>query len=195
MMEFVANLINSLTNWLSSFGLIGAFLLIFLESMIPVLPFSLFVGLNILAFGNFVGYTLSYVATVCGTFCVFLFFRYVIKKHFDKWIGKRKKKDKIDKAIYKVTHFDFNALVVVLAIPFLPTSLLNVGGGLSDMDPKKYLLALAISKISVTYFWGYICKSLLESVKSPKVLIQIVIMLVIAYIVSKIVEKVFKLED
>ena len=175
-MAFISSLIDAITNYLSSFGLAGGFILVVLESMLPVLPFGLFVGLNILAFGNVVGYLLSYIATVCGTFLVFLFFRKVVKKHFDKWIN-GKKREKINKAVYKMTHFDFNVLVVVLAIPFLPTSLFNVAGGLSDMSARKYLLALLISKISITFFWGYIGKSLLESVRSPKILIQIIILI------------------
>lgn len=193
-MEFISNLINTVTYYLSSFGFVGGFLLIVLESMFPILPFGLFVGLNILAFGNIVGYIMSYIATVIGTFLVFLFFRKIVKKYFTNYIENPKRK-KIRNLIDKITHMDFNTLVVIMAIPFLPTSVLNVAAGLSDMSYKKYLLVLIIGKISITYFWGYIGKSALESIKDPKILIKVIIMVLVAYIVSKIAEKIFKIKE
>ncbi len=193
-MQWLNEIINGITYYLSSFGMPGGFLLIVLESIFPILPFGLFVGLNILAFGNVIGYLLSYIATVFGTFMVFLFFRYVVKNYFYNWF-KGDKKVKIEHLMDKMTHMDFNVLVVILAIPFLPTSLLNVAGGLSSIDGRKYLLALLIGKISITFFWGYIGKGLLESIKNPKILIVIVIMVLGAYLLSKIAEKVFKIKE
>ena len=193
-MGVLNNIVDGLVYYLSNLGLIGGFLMVMLESFFPVLPLGLFVGLNILTFGDFVGYLMSYVATVMGAFSVFLLFRKVVKKHFDKWF-KKKKKEKIENLMNKVTHMDFNVLVMIMAIPFMPTALLNVASGLSNVKIKKYLLVLIIGKIPIIFFWGYVGKGLLESIKNPKVLIIIVIMVAVAYILSKIAEKVFKIKE
>lgn len=193
-MEFLSSIIDSIIYFLSSFGIVGGFLLVALESFFPVFPLGIFVGLNILAFGDLVGYLMSYIATVCGAFLVFLLFRKVFKNLVSK-LFKNKKRKVIERFISKITCMKFSSLVVILAVPFVPVAILNVAAGISNISWKKYLLALVIGKISIIYFWGFIGKGLLESVKDPKILITIGIMLVIAYVLSKVVEKIFKIKE
>lgn len=191
----VNNIINTITYYLYSFGFIGGFLLVFIESFMPILPFGLFVGLNIKAFGAIFGYSLSYVATLCGAFVLFLFFRHIVKRYFINWYKKRRNSKKVDYFIDKVTHSDFNVLVVIMSIPFFPTFFVNVAAGLSDISWKKYLLVLALSKISATFFWGYVGKSFLDSIKDPKILLIVVALVLIAYVLSKIAEKIFDIKE
>ena len=77
----------------------------------------------------------------------------------------------------------------ILAVPFTPAFAVNIGAGLSNIKPRKYLLALIIGKIPIVYFWGFIGKSLLESITDPYTIAQILGMLIIAYLVSKLVNK------
>ena len=95
----------------------------------------------------------------------------------------------------RISNIDFNALVIILAMPFTPAFVINIAAGLSNIKLKKYSIALLISKISIIFFWGYIGTNLLESITSPIIIIKVIIITAIAYVISKIVEIIFKVEE
>lgn len=49
-----------------------------------------------------------------------------------------------------------------------------------------------IGKLPMVYFWGFIGKSLLESITDPYTIAQVVFMVLIAYLVSKLANKFIK---
>ena len=71
-----------IVDYLLQVGLVGGFLLIVLESIIPALPLSIFVGLNIITFGNILGYVISYFGTIVGCMFSFITFRYILRNYF-----------------------------------------------------------------------------------------------------------------
>ena len=75
-----------------------------------------------------------------------------------------------------------------------PAFLINIACGLANVDFKKFLVSLLIGKISIIYFWGFISKSLFESITDIKTLITISILLLISYLISKFVNKKLRIE-
>mgnify|MGYP004715482665 CR=1 FL=1 len=148
--------------------------LIILESIIPMLPLAVFIAINMLVFGNIIGFILSWISTNKA-------WKYISKK--EKLVDLMKKIDKIS----------FSSLVIILAFPFTPAFSINIGAGLSNISYKKYLLALLISKISIVYFWGFIGTTLVESITDIGVLLKIAVIILIAFILSKIVTKKFNI--
>ena len=67
-MEAIQSFVDFCTNFISQGGLFFGFLLVFLESFLPVLPLGVFVALNVNAFGGIVGLSLSWIATCLGCF-------------------------------------------------------------------------------------------------------------------------------
>ena len=64
-----------LTNFLMSIGMWGYFLscfLILIESIVPILPLSVFITLLFYKFGSLLGFLISYVFTVLGCFLSYL---------------------------------------------------------------------------------------------------------------------------
>ena len=163
-----------IVDYLLQVGLVGGFLLIVLESIIPALPLSVFIGLNIITFGKILGYVISYFGTIVGCMLSFITFRYILKNYLYK-IFKEKTRIKIEDLMKKMTNIDFNTLVVIIAIPFTPAFLVNIAAGLSNIPIKKYIFALLIGKPFMIYFWGYIGANLLESLKNPIILVKIIV--------------------
>lgn len=182
-----------IVNYLLQVGLVGGFLLIVLESVIPALPLSVFIGLNIITFGKILGYVISYFGTIVGCMLSFITFRYILKNYLYK-IFKEKTRIKIENLMKKMTNIDFNTLVVIIAIPFTPAFLVNIAAGLSNIPIKKYIFALLIGKPFMIYFWGYIGANLLESLKNPIILVKIIVIVLLAYLISKVVEKIINVE-
>jgi len=178
-------LINKLTEFIGQFGVLSGFILVFLESMIPVLPLSVFVAVNIFTYGNVIGFIVSYLGTVTGCICAYLLCR-KFNNHFEK---KYKGNQKVRELKKKLRKTKLPTLVVILAIPFTPAFAFNIAAGLTNYDFKKYLVALFIGKLPMIYFWSFIGASLKESLTDWTILIKIIVMLVITYLVSKVVNK------
>ncbi len=160
----------------------GIFIIV-LESVIPVLPLALFIAINILVFGNLVGFCLSWFATILGCSLSFAVFR-ILK---NKIQPKLKKRQVIEKCMDKVGHMKFSNLVILLSIPFTPAFSINIGAGLSNMKYIKYLFALIISKIFLVYFWGYVGTTFVDSITDIGILLKLGSMIIIAFVLSKIV--------
>ena len=161
-MDVVSKIIEFSTNFISSGGLLFGFFIVYIECLIPVLPLSVFIALNVNAFGFFI----------------------LTKKFMSKRLY-NKIKNKID----MFRDISFSKLVLVITVPFTPSFLINLLAGLSKMPKEKFFLGLLVGKIFTIIFWGYIGKTLIESLTDIKALIYIGITLVVAYIISKIVTK------
>ena len=62
------------------------------------------------------------------------------------------------------------------------------------MKLKKYVTAILVGKLSIVYFWGFVGRSLLESITDIKTITIVVLLLLISYLISKIVSKKLKIE-
>ncbi len=181
--EFIINSVNS-----SSFlGPVLACFLIFIESIIPVLPLFVFITVIFLKYGAIFGFILSWLFTVLGCLSSYFLVKYLANKFF-KLDGPKLKK--IISTIKKVT---FPELVTIIAIPFTPAFLINIAAGMAKMPTKKFVLAIMIGKISLVLFWGFIGTSLVDSLKNPIIMLKIVIIVLIAYIISFLVNKKFNI--
>ena len=184
-MDLVADLINKSTSLIDKGGPIVGFLLVMLESFIPILPLAVFVALNVNAYGMLIGLVVSWSATCLGCYLSYLIFYYVANK-VDKFLSK-KTKDKIDKTINRFSDISFPGLVVLVTLPFTPAFLINILSGLTKVQQEKFVIAILIGKVFSIAFWGYIGKSFIESMMDIKAIAFIILALIMAYVVSKIV--------
>lgn len=180
--EFITLLLGVLGSW----GAILGCIFILFESIIPILPLSVFITLNFMTFGSLVGFIISWVFTVLGCMLSFWIFKNGIS---EKLYNRFKNVNKLSNFMDLMHDMNFANLVLMIAIPFTPAFLINIAAGISRVDTKKYLYALMIGKISLVYFWGYIGVSLIESFKNPMILIRVIVILTIMYLVSNFINK------
>lgn len=193
-MEFLGNIsdkINAILMYLGFWGPFVACLLILVESIIPILPLSVFITINFLAFGPILGFILSWIFTILGCLISFLLFKDKFKERFEK---KLRYKKYVEKLMVWLETAKFQHLVVLIAIPFTPAFLLNVAAGLSKMPLRKFFFSIVIGKIFLIYFWGFVGTALLESLKNPSAMIRVFIMITIAYLLSSFFNKRFGLD-
>ena len=193
MMEIIDSFVKTCTSTLTSLGPISGVILIILESIIPPLPLSVFITLNMIAFGKVFGFFISWLSTIVGCLISFVLFRKLFRKKLEKFI-KKKDLENVNNVMESISKISLTNLVVFIAIPFSPAFLINIAAGLSKIKIEKFFVAIIIGKMMMVFFWGYIGTSLLESLTDITVLFKIAIMLVIAYVLSKIVEKNMKMK-
>lgn len=190
------NIDTIIENTLTSLGLFGPILgcfLILVESILPVLPLSVFITLNFYAFGHFYGFVISYVLTVIGCNLAFILSRKVLNNRMS-YLTKKYNKNKLLGLIDKFSTIKFNHLVMLMAFPFTPAFVVNIVSGSTKMEHKKFLLASIIGKPFMVYFWGYIGVTLIQSLKEPILLLKVVVIMLIAYIISTFINKKFGLD-
>lgn len=165
--------------------------IIILESIIPVLPLAVFIAINMLVFGNVVGFIISWIATILG--CILSF--YIFRKGFSNILYKNiEKRTNIVSLMKRITNIKFSTLVLITAMPFTPAFSINIAAGLSKISSRKFILAIIIAKIAIVYFWGFVGSTLLESITDPKVIAEIIIILLGAYLISRLINKKFHIE-
>lgn len=184
---FIMNAIDAL----GVYGPLLGSLFIILESIIPPLPLFVFITINFVAFGKVLGFIISWICTCIG--CTLSY--YFVKKLFRNWVvNKIKDVNLLTKCMNYVENLSLTQVTMILSIPFTPAFMVNIAAGLCNMNFKKFLTAILISKIFLVYFWGIVGTGLLESFHNPTSLITVVVMIVIAYILSVVIKKVFKID-
>ena len=192
MKEIIDAFVTTCTTTLTSLGPISGVVLIILESIIPPLPLSVFITLNMIAFGPVFGFLISWLSTIVGCMISFTLFRKVFRDKLYKLI-KKKDLENVNNVMKSISNISLTNLVVFIAIPFSPAFLINIASGLSKIKVEKFFVAIIIGKMIMVYFWGYIGTSLLDSLTDITILFKIALLLIIAYILSKAVEKNMKI--
>ena len=190
-LEALNELINNLLNLLGSWGALLGCVFILFESIIPMLPLSLFITLNFMTFGSIIGFIISWIFTVLGCMMSYYLFKSAVS---EKRLSKFKENNTLKKVINVIENMNFTSLVTLIAIPFTPAFAVNIAAGICRVPKKKFLLALMIGKISLVYFWGYVGVSLIEALKNPFILIKIAVLVLIVYIISLVLSKKLKVK-
>ena len=190
-LEALNELIMNLLNLLGSWGALLGCVFILFESIVPILPLSVFITLNFLTFGSIIGFIISWVFTVLGCMMSYYIFRSSVS---EKRLEKFKENQTLLKVINVIENMNFTSLVVLIAIPFTPAFAVNIAAGICRVAKKKFLYALMIGKISLVYFWGYVGVKLIEALKTPIVLIKLAVIVLIVYIISYILSKKLKIK-
>ena len=190
MQEIINNLVNNAVNYLQTYGILFGCFIVFLEAIVPVLPLGVFIAFNMIAFGSLVGFVISWISSIVGCICAYGFFYKIHNKKIEERIEKHSNVLKVTNAIKNIK---FTYLVLLIALPFTPAFLINVACGLSKMEFKKFIASIMIGKLSIIYFWGFISKSVLQSVTDIRTIISVAILLIITYILSRVINKKLKI--
>lgn len=195
MEHYLHNVVEVLVDVIQSvhplLGILLSGSIIVLESLIPVLPLAVFITLNQLVFGFAFGFLFSYLFHVLGCLVSFSICRKGVRKFLDRHIKNQKQLELLENRITSVNFFSF---VVIVALPFTPSFLVNIAAGISNISYKKFMAGILIGKVFIIYFWGTVGTSLVESFQNPLIVLRIGIMMLGAFVISKIVSHVFEIK-
>lgn len=195
--DIFSNLDIYLETFLGGLGIWGIVLscgLITVESILPILPLCVFVTLIFYKFGILIGLPICWVFTCLGCSISFFLCRKGLKGWMDKFLGKKEDKNMLKKLMKYIDHMSLSSLAVLVAIPFTPAFAVNMAAGMSNMKYKKFILAMAIGKMFMVFFWGFLGVKLIDCIKAPINLLWISFMLLGAFVISKVINKYLKLD-
>lgn len=174
--------IRSIFERFEQFGIFAGFFLVILESFVPVLPLFAIVILNINSYGFILGFLISYTASVTGSYLVFLVVRFLFRNPAQRYIHS---KEKLERMLRFVDERGFTFAFILLALPFTPTSVVNVIAALSNMKAKVYLLILLVAKVIMIGSMALVGYDITEFFNSPVRLVVSSVLLVVLYLFSK----------
>ena len=200
-MEMIINFLSSFEQVLSSFfqvvgpwSVLFSSLLLVCESIMPILPSSVFIAINFIYFGKLVGFVISWICACLGCYISFSLCRSKIKGFLEKKILKEKGKKKMERLVNIIDNIDVSLLTLLIACPFTPACIINILCGLSNMSKKKFMLSILIGKVFMVYFFGYVGTTLMDCITHPIYMVRVIILLVAAFIISKISFKITNIE-
>lgn len=179
-MNYIEDLIKYLSNNLLTLGPFVGMLICLIESLVPILPLALFIGLNVKAFGIVVGFLISYTGCILGSILTY-------------FLSKKLTNEFIESKLEIVKKISFTNFTILASLPFTPAFLFNIISGITKMNFKKYLIMIFISKFSIVVFWGFVGYSFTALLKDVKMLTLLLLFLLAVYILCKKLEKKFKL--
>jgi len=172
---------------LAGIGPLLPFLLAFLESFFPILPLFVIVIFNVTVYGNIIGFLTSAIGNILGSISVFLFFRVFVRPSVEKYAEKH---PRIDRSLSWVSKQRPSVIFYLSALPFTPSSLLNMFFGCSQFSKRSYMLSIAGGKIIMIAMMSFFGYSITEISENPLFIIVSLIGLFLIYGVSKWASKV-----
>lgn len=167
-------------------GPIMGILLPFLEAFLPFLPLVVFVVANASAFGLWIGFLLSWLGSVAGSYAVFLLVRHFGKHPKFRFVTGSKK---VQKFIKWVDMNGISPLFVLLCFPFTPSVIVNIVAGLSHIHKKYYLTVLLAGKFVMIFGMSVLGYDLKSLITSPVRLISAGVAIVLLWWIGKLMEK------
>lgn len=157
-MEWI-KIVSSQDFWTGIMDQFGAFkfligiLIPIIEAFFPFLPLALFVTINVLAFGFWLGYVLSYIGVCIGSISVFLVLRSIGKKWFINWVHHFEKSHHL---LVWIQEKGFWALFLWLCFPFTPSILVAILAVLARVKTEQYVRAILAGKLVMVLSLSFI---------------------------------------
>lgn len=184
--------VDHLTALLRSFGWYGYFggaLLIFVQTLLPVIPFVVVAGANVLLFGLWGGFLVNYLFTTIGSMTAFLLARYVGRSWVEKKLSRNRYlhvfNDKLkQRGVLYITLFR--------VMPILPSIVTNLGAAVSKVRTRDFLLGTLLGNAPMILIESLIGHDLLHFTQHKARLFGVIIVfLILLFIGTKLKNKWF----
>lgn len=155
----------------------------FVESFIPALPLIAIVVTSAALQGFIKGTISSVIGSVLGTILLYLLsskFSHI--PFFEKY-----KTSRIDKITKWIRRQHYIVIYLCYSSPFVPSCLLSIASGYSQVDYKEFALGMIMGKVTMFVAAGYIGYDIEGLINNPEKIIIILVMILVSYIIGKVI--------
>lgn len=184
------NLIETIEQ-LAQYGPFAGILLAMVEAFFPPLPLSLFVTVNVVAYGFLRGYLYSWIGTFIGSSLVFLLIRRYGHKWANRYIGHHEE-GRFAHLLIWVREKGFMPIFVMLTFPFTPSIVVCALAGVANVKTYDYLLALFFGKMVMVMSLSFIGYNVKSFVEQP---IKSVVFILITLSISVVAKQLLKFHE
>lgn len=149
---------------ITALGPIAGILLIMTEAFIPVLPLSVFVAINVMAFGFWQGYLYSWIGNVLASILLFSIIRRYGTTRFRKKIESNRSLNNI---FVWIQQHGFMPIFILLSFPFTPSCLVCGLSALAGIRYKTFIYSIVFGKLIMILSLSFIGYNISEFLNQP----------------------------
>lgn len=180
--EFWIHIAETFKGW----GPLAPIFLAFVESVIPALPLLVIITFNTSVYGPVLGFIYSWLGTSIGAIVTFYFHRKVFKHFLVRWFGTR---PNVQRAMAWVGNKPARTLFIITAIPFTPSSAINLAYGLSDFDALTFVKTTLAAKLLMVLSMVLFGTTFRQAFENPYYIILAVVLLIALYFIARYIGK------
>lgn len=181
--------VEQLADMLHSFGIfavIAGMLAIFFQTWFPFVPFVLVAGANAYVFGLYGGFAINYAMSCVSSAAAFFIARYAARDYAEARLAKYEVVRSFNRKLER--HGFFYTLVGRL-MPILPSTLINVGAGLSGIGFRPFFAATLLGKLPIVLLETLIGHDLFRFGEHKGRLLFALLLLVLLLGLSRVVKR------
>lgn len=144
--------IEQIAHMIQSYGWIALFIsmaAIIVQTFFPVIPFVLLAGANVIAFGLWYGFVISWTSAVLAAILNFILVRYAARDWAERKMGHHSFVKKLNEQAEKR---GFWIIFAARFIPVLPSSVINTAAGVSKVVFPSFFFATLFGKLPAVLF-------------------------------------------
>jgi len=145
-----------------------------------------FIIANVNAYGILIGFLITWLGSVTGSYIVFLLVR---RFGHLKWLRKLRENKQVKKLTVWVENHGFSPVFLFFCFPFTPSSVVTIVAGLSKMNRFQYLLALMAGKLVMIFTMTFIGHDLQALFNNPMRTIFVSLIIFLLWLIGKRIEK------
>lgn len=180
-LKYYLNNINEFKLALKNYGYFSSviiFLLQILQVVVAIIPGDAINLLGGYVLGPWLGFIVSFLGIMCGSFLAFYISRKYGRKVVEKLVKKETLDSLYDKVNSKMTSF---SLLILCSIPFMPRDVLVYAIGLTSIKPKKFFIIYAIARFPLILIISITGNSLFSTSKLTYALIALLLCVFVLY--------------
>jgi uncharacterized membrane protein YdjX (TVP38/TMEM64 family) len=154
--------VQELSDYLRSFGAFSVILgmaIVYVQVMVPFIPFVLVAGANVLVFGLGWGIAINYLMAVLGAITAFAFARSAGRAKAEKTLSRYNAIRVFNK---RMEENGFFYVLLGRLIPVIPSTAVSLGAGVVKIKVRDYILATVIGKLPIVLLESFIGHDLLH---------------------------------
>jgi len=163
-MELFNSLIDNYQIFISEhewLAILATFLLPFIEAIIPTLPLGAIIGINLgvmsQAFGPTTGIILTILFSVLGSFSGMFLIFLIIRKTLTLKFSEKVESNEIGRKFLNIAQGkNIGMMMLFLANPFMPSSILNYALSFTKIKTKTYVWMNLISRLIIMSFFVFL---------------------------------------
>lgn len=179
---------NQLIELMAEFAQYGPFagiLLTMVEAFFPPFPLVVFVTINIIAYGFWLGYIYSFIGTFIGSWLMFLIIRRFGRGKFQNLVHRHRR---LDNLLHWINEKGFMPIFILLTFPFTPSIIICGLAGLADVKIGDYVLALFLGKLLMVFSFSFIGYNVSAFISKPiRSIILILVIILFSYIGKRLI--------
>jgi uncharacterized membrane protein YdjX (TVP38/TMEM64 family) len=153
---------HQLSDYLKALGapgqVLGA-LLVFVQTIVPFVPFVFVAGINVIIYPSPWGFVVNYIMACLAATAAFLFARYYGHDRVMRRVQQYPLAVQFNKQMEKNGFF---YVLIGRLIPVMPSSLINLGAGVTKISVRQFVLATWLGKFPMVFLESKITQYLLH---------------------------------